>query len=187
MATLDATAGNRIMYEAKIHDSIIYIDVERKLERKPDIYADNRCLPFRSESFSTVFYDPPYYWMQGTSFYGIPDAETYHKVHPADNRKFPPYYGVDKIKSRTQCISAIFRAQREFRRVLTADGLLWFKWCDFAIPLRNIIALLDEWVLLLKFELADKNQQRGTRQTYWCCFGKQIESFQRRLLEVPTQ
>jgi len=57
---LDATAGNRLMWKAKTHPSIIYIDIEDELEFSPDILCDNTNTPFREGFFNLIFYDPPY-------------------------------------------------------------------------------------------------------------------------------
>jgi hypothetical protein len=174
---LDATASNRAIYETKECKNIVYLDVEKKLERKPTIFADNTQLPFRDEVFDTVFYDPPYYWLQGKSFYGIPDIATWKQIHPDDNRKVPVYYGVDKVKSRGQLIANIYRAFSEFNRTLKRDGLVWFKWCNFQIPLRNIINFLIDWIVLIKLKVSDSSQVgwfkgENRKQTFWVCFAK---------------
>jgi hypothetical protein len=170
---LDATASNRTIWEEKEWDSIVYLDIEKRLERKPSIFADNNFLPFRDGCFDTIFYDPPYYWGSPKDFYSIPDAKTYKELF-GENRKYPRYYGVDKFKNKSALIASIHRAFKEFERVLKPDGLVWFKWCDMDIPLRKINGLFLNWVELLHLNIADKNQTRNTSnkcQTYWICFG----------------
>jgi len=57
---LDATAGNRKMWRKKDYLDIIYLDIEKGLEVKPTIIADNTQTPFKDKTFHTIFYDPPH-------------------------------------------------------------------------------------------------------------------------------
>jgi len=167
---LDATASNQTMYETKQHDNIIFLDIERKLERKLDILADDRCLPFQENSLHTILFDPPYYWTTGKpDFYGIPDAKTFNSTW-FENRKFPRYYGTDKYQTRSQLIKYLCQTLHEFKRVLTFNGLLWVKWCESILSLNRFLALFNEYELLLKIEVKDKAQTQGNQQTYWLCF-----------------
>lgn len=170
---LDATAGNRAIWETKHSEAIIYIDIEKKLERKPTIFADNTCTPFRSHVFDTIIYDPPYYWGDDKSWYSIPDAKTYYALF-GEKRKAPRYYGTDKMTSRGAVIAHIYRAQTEFLRILKLDGLLWMKWCEVAIRLHKVLAIFTNWDLLLKVYVKDRNQTRSQCQTYWLNFSPHI-------------
>ena len=72
---LDATAGNRAIWQHKNCDKIVYMDLEKKLERKPSIFADNRHCPFKDNIFHTIFFDPPYDYGNIHPFYMFPNKE----------------------------------------------------------------------------------------------------------------
>lgn len=169
---LDATAGNRIIWKNKNPDSIIFIDIEKQLERKPTLFADNRLLPFKDGVFHTILFDPPHAWSFDSIFYGIPDAETYHKNHPNDNRQAPAYYGMNLYKSKTSLLKAIYSAQEEFLRVLSDDGLLWFNWSELRIELRKVLVLFEEWTELIRLRVKSPNQQLSECANYWVAFAK---------------
>ena len=66
---LDATAGNRTMWQTKQADGIIYIDMEKRLEVKPTIFCSNEQTPFRDNTFDNIFYDSPHtYGVYNRSF-----------------------------------------------------------------------------------------------------------------------
>ena len=164
---LDATAANRTIYEVKDSDKIIFLDIERKLSRKPTIFADDQHLPFSDHVFHTIIFDPPYYWSNGQpDSYGIPDAETFNKVW-GENRKYPRYYGTDKFKSRTGLVAYLHRSFSEFARVLTTNGLLWVKWSESVLSIDRFLVLCNKFELLLKIEVKDKLRTQGIQQTFW--------------------
>ena len=168
---LDATAGNRIIWKTKDSPNIIYIDIEKKLERKPTIFADNTNTPFLSETFDTIFYDPPHYVKKESIYFGFPDSESYRRVWHK-KRKYPAYYGSDKYGSQTKLMTHIYRAQKEFARILKQDGLLWLKWNEIDIKLYRVLAVFQDWTELLRIYVKAPTQTAGKTQTYWVCLKK---------------
>jgi len=168
---LDATAGNRTMWKRKQSDNIIYIDIEKQLEVKPTIYADDRQLPFRNSVFDTIFFDPPHQYGGGSLLFTSP----YHteKFRTISKRKAPPtYYGWDKYKTKAQLLRYLSDSSKEFRRVLKDDGLLWMKWSDVSINLHTILALLTDWRELMRIEFKGGFRWGGEQKTYWLCLEK---------------
>ena len=72
---LDATAGNRVIWAKKNDLPIVFIDIEKRLERKPTMFADSRQLPFQDSMFHTVFFDPPHAWAFDSMFYSFPNEQ----------------------------------------------------------------------------------------------------------------
>jgi hypothetical protein len=112
---LDATVnGGRFWRASKRR--IIGIDIEKK--HRPEIVADNTKMPFRSEAFDVVVYDPPHIPNQGrdnlkdfNSRFGLvlrsPKEEGYNLSH-----MFPPF------------VSEAFR-------ILKSEGILLCKITDY--------------------------------------------------------
>ena len=170
---LDATAGNRVIWNVKDLDSVIYVDIERQIERKPTLFADNTKLPFRDKTFDTVFFDPPYGWNFKSMFYSFPNEHLQKAQYATLTRNgTPSYYGMERYKTREALISYIYRAQKELCRVLKDDGLLWFKWNELRFPLPRVQIVLDRWEEVLRFELKSRKQQLGREQTFWLCLTK---------------
>ena len=168
---LDATAGNRTMYETKDVNSIVYIDIQKRLYRKPTIFADCTRTPFRDKTFHTIFFDPPHtYGEEPGDYFTFPDLK------PRQLRmmglKGNIYYGVEIYKTRSALIKFIYNAQKEFLRILRDDGLLWLKWCEVEIPLHNILAIFQNWRILLILPIQKPQHNIGEAQTYWICMCK---------------
>jgi hypothetical protein len=168
---LDATAGERTMYQNKTTPNIIYLDIEKKLRVKPTIIADDVALPFKPKTFHTIFFDPPHdYGRKPFDFnFGTVPA---HK-HIVKHKPFSTtYYGWDKYQTKQHLITYIWRAQEEFKQVLADDGLLWLKWCEVRIPLYRILAIFADWTILLIINVADPTHTWGGAKTYWVCLTK---------------
>jgi len=169
---LDATAGNRTMWHTKNLPNIIYIDIEKKLAVKPTIFADNTNTPFLPESFNAIFFDPPHYIKKESIYFGFPDAESYRKVWHK-RKKYPTYYGSDKYGSRQKLMAHLYKAQKEFKRILKQDGLLWLKWNEIDIKLYRVLAVFQDWTELLRIYVKAPTQTASEAQTYWVCLTKQ--------------
>jgi len=178
---LDATAGNRTMWQIKQVDGIIYLDMERKLKNKPTIFADNTNTPFPAELFDTILYDPPHNWGGGDEPNPIYPSEI--KKWKQEHQPFAfTYYGWDKYKTRIGLIRHVYQAQKEFHRILKPDGLLWFKWNEMRIPLDRILACFDRWLELIRLRVDDPSHTAGAQQTFWVLFSKKIEETQQQQL-----
>jgi hypothetical protein len=170
------------MWKHKNTENIIYIDIEKKLERKPTIFADNTNTPFLSEIFDTIFYDPPHQIRDTGSYFVYPDAARF-RMKWKGYGKIPRYYGGDKFKTKTALIAHIYYAQKEFMRILKNDGLLWLKWNDIEIPLRRILILFEDWNEMLRHYVKSPIGTGSKHQTYWICFSKRkMEDVQTTLL-----
>jgi hypothetical protein len=168
---LDATASNRTMWKQKDIEHIIYLDMEKKLERKPTLYADNTKTPFLDKSFDTIFYDPPHGWGEGHPFYKYPDAKSFKEKWQGYG-DIPRYYGWDKYKNQQELLVHLWRAQKEFFRILKDDGLLWLKWNTQLISINRVLAIFEYWNELLNLPITAKTQTAGNSQTYWICLIK---------------
>jgi len=170
---LDATAGNRTMWRHKDSENIIYVDIEKRLEVKPTLFADDRKLPFRGRQFDTIFFDPPHAYGGGSLLFTSPFHTAEYRARFRD--KDPTsYYGWDKYKTKSELLRYIYQAQAELRRVLKDDGLLWLKWNEMNISVRTILHLLQDWRLLLELPVKHKAQRLGKMQTYWLCLEKKL-------------
>ena len=169
---LDATAGNRTMWKHKNTENIIYIDIEKKLERKPTIYADNTNTPFLSGIFATIFYDPPFIIRKGEgTFFSRPG--TSKRVQKTMGLGGFSFYGVGRYTTKQALIAHIYRAEKEFTRILKDDGVLWLKWNETDISLNRILSLFTDWHELLRIYVRSPSQTIGKAQTYWVCLTKE--------------
>lgn len=170
---LDATAANRTMWHTKDWQHIIYIDMEKKLTVKPTIFCLNTQTPFLDAQFDAIFYDPPHFFNDTGSFYAIPDKETYLKKWQGYG-EIPRYYGGDKYKTQMALMSHIYKAQKEFQRILKPDGVLWLKWNETYITINTVLHLFDKWQVLLQIPVRLSNPNRTQKQTYWVCMHKKV-------------
>lgn len=157
------------MWQHKTCQDIIYLDMERKLRNKPTLFADNTNTPFLLKTFDTIFYDPPHDW--GGSDEVNPTYSLEEKRWAQKHKPFAfTYYGWDKYKTRVQLLTHVYKAQKEFMRILKDDGLLWFKWNEMRIPLNRILACFTEWNTLMTLQVNDVSHTAGEHQTYWIVF-----------------
>ena len=169
---LDATAGNRSMWQHKTSENIIYLDIEKRLKHKPTIFADNTNTPFLSGIFDTIFYDPPHRW--GGEPFEHGQVSFLQKRQWARTKPFAfTYYGWDKYKTRVSLIRHIYMAQKEFYRILKDDGVLWLKWNDCGIELRRVLTIFADWTELMRLYIQDPTHTASEKQTYWVCLSKE--------------
>jgi SAM-dependent methyltransferase len=124
---------------------------KRTLIVDPDIQADFTALPFASESFSLVVFDPPHLVRNGRKGWL---AKKYGKLE-----------GDWKDELR--------RGFAECFRVLRPDGTLIFKWNDNDVPVGQILALTPERPLF-------GNRCGKTAKSHWIVFHKQNDQDQTR-------
>lgn len=125
-------------------------------EVHPDMLVDFTEMPFPDASFNHVVFDPPHLSKIGNT---STTAKNYGKLMP----------GWEDV---------IAKGFSECFRVLKPGGTFIFKWCEFEIPLREILALTPEKPLY--------GHRTGARQkTHWVAFVKPSEVVEMRLCEVP--
>ena len=178
---LDATAGNRTLWKTKEIEGMIYIDMERKLEVPPTIFCDNTNTPFIDKVFDTIFYDPPHMYGDKSSIYVHPDAESFKAKWP-NYGDIPRYYGGDKYNNQRALIAHIYKAQKEFSRILKDDGLLWLKWNETCVTLRMVLTLFENWNVMIAVPIHARSQTAGIHQTYWVCLSKEKRDYVQMML-----
>jgi len=175
---LDATAGNRQIWEEKEHRFILFVDIEPELDIPPDLIIDTRDTKFPDEYFNTIFFDPPHGWggKTGKSIYTCRNEKEYVELKKKYNLdrwgNKASYYGLDKYPTKSALIKYIFESQREFFRILKLNGMLWLKWNEVSIPLGNILSLFHDWIEMLRLPISSPLQKMGNKQTYWVMFLK---------------
>jgi len=113
---------------------------------KPDVTADFTAIPFPSESFSLVVFDPPHHTNNRMGNTCSIQKNCYGVLLP----------GWEEM---------IEQGFRECFRVLKPSGVLIFKWCSKEIPLKRIMALTPEKPLF-----GHKSGRQS--QTHWLAFIK---------------
>lgn len=155
---LDVCCGSRMFWYDKRDERALFVDKRReeyeiasdaaypngcKIIIAPDLQADFVALPFLSESFSLVVFDPPH--IERQEALGI----------------FTKKYGYLTGDWREM----LRRGFVECFRVLKPCGTLIFKWAESEYPLREVLALTPERPLF--------GHRSGKKaQTHWCAFLK---------------
>jgi hypothetical protein len=163
---LDATAGNRTMWTFKDHQDVIYIDMEKRLEVPPTLFCDNTQTPFPNNTFDTIFWDPPHMWGVYNRTFAMPNKKLQEKILPK-KKSMDPYYGVDKYATKKGLVSHLFYAQREFRRILKPDGILWIKWNECSVSFKSILGILIKWDEIIRIRQHKSKNPMGKHRTYW--------------------
>ena len=156
---LDACCGGRMFWFDKHDPRSIYADTRReehflknkdKMERmevNPDIIADFTEMPFPDETFWHVVFDPPH----RTTLTRESDAKTWLA------RRYGRLLGDWKIM--------LTKGFEECFRVLKPNGTLIFKWCEYDVPLSEILELTPNKPLY-----GHRSGNRG--DTHWVAFIK---------------
>lgn len=143
----------------KKHTDTLFIDIrpheefttglgkhKRSRRINPDKVMDFRALEIADESHSLVVFDPPHLSSVGANSF---TAKTYGRL------------------DKTTWKDDLRRGFAECFRVLKPDGVLIFKWCEYEIPLRDIVALTPVKPL---FGHKSGKQQK----THWLAFMKPL-------------
>lgn len=157
---LDACCGSKMFYFDKENSNVLYVDnrnVEneiiwtskdgkqvRTVDIMPDVVADFRKLPFDSETFFHVVFDPP------------------HLVNVGDKAYMGKKYG--RLPSDWQ--EFLKKGFDECWRVLKVNGTLVFKWSAVQIPAEKIIAAIGRRPLY-------GNKCGKQNKTHWMIFFKE--------------
>lgn len=154
---LDVTCGDRTIWFQKHHPNAIYCDKRREewesvfgaaqkrrhLVIDPDVQCDFTDLPFESESFALVVFDPPH-------IKNLTEKSWMKKAYGS------LYDGWEQM---------IHDGFYECMRVLKPDGVLVFKWSDISISTREVINAIGQEPLF--------GHRSGKKMnTHWMCFMK---------------
>jgi hypothetical protein len=165
-----------MIWATKDDPRILFIDVEPELEIQPDRIMDCTKTDFEARRFHTIFFDPPHGWGEEPGETQISCRNLRELRARRPNRNGLCYYGWDKYGSRSQLIAFIYRAQKEFQRILADDGILWFKWNECMIPVSKVTALMNDWKLMMKIAVESPFQNMGKRtQSWWLLFIKALQ------------
>ncbi len=163
---LDANAGNQTMWIYKDNEEILHIDFNKKLTVKPDIWCSNICTPFQDETFHIIYGDPPHFYGDKSSIYAFPDMETFTQKFQGYG-SVPRYYGGDIYKNQSELLRYIHLYQKEMHRIIRKDGVFILKWNESMIGIGTVLALFDNWHVLMKQASRLVNPNRTQKQTYW--------------------
>jgi SAM-dependent methyltransferase len=157
-SVLDVCCGSRMFWFNRKDDRAVFVDKRqeshslpdvsskggsRMLEINPDIVADFTALPFGSETFAMVVFDPPHLIRNGKSGWL---AKKYGKL------------GTDWKEDIRKGFAECFR-------VLKPEGTLIFKWNEHEVPVSQILALTPELPLI-------GNRCGKAGKTHWIVFLK---------------
>ncbi|MCL2476301.1 SAM-dependent methyltransferase [Candidatus Bathycorpusculum sp.] len=132
---LDATASFRSQWFTKTNPNTIYMDIRTQTQINKDAKATNltrplpkltlTCdftkLPFKNETFHHICFDPP------------------HLLHLLPTSIFYKKYGVLRPETWQYILKS---AVQELWRVLAVNGTLTFKWSDYNLPHKQVLAVL---------------------------------------------
>jgi SAM-dependent methyltransferase len=156
---LDACCGSRAFWFDKADQRCLYVDKRsddlhrgdssnphgfRTVKVRPDMLADFTNLPFPSDTFALVVFDPPHLASLGQTSYM---AKTYGVLLPT--------WRDDLRAGFAECF-----------RVLRPEGTLIFKWCDIEIPLSDVLALTPHKPLF------GHRRKDNPMNTHWVAFLK---------------
>lgn len=154
---LDVCCSGRMFWFDKEHPNALFLDIreketfttgrgqhERTRHVRPDQVMDFRKLELPDESFSMVVFDPPHLKTIGDNSF---TAKTYGKLDPLNWQE-------DLRKGFSECF-----------RVLKTKGTLIFKWCEYEIPLKDVLKLTPQQPLF-------GHPSGKAQKTHWVCFMK---------------
>lgn len=146
---LDVACGARSFYFDKEDERVLKCDAHprhltlcdgRALDVSPDMVADFRKLPFPDKSFNLVIFDPPHLEV-GSGW----QVDKYGKLDRYGWRD-------DLAKGFSECL-----------RVLKPSGVLVFKWYEYHIPLKDVLALCPAKPIV-------GNRRPKASKTHWMLF-----------------
>ena len=153
MLELDACCGYKRMWKGKDISNIVFVDIKKEV--KPTLVADAKHLPFRDGIFNKIYCDPPHMLQH--------HAGPNSKIH----KKFYEVFGW--FNNRGEWISFIGRTNIEFKRVLKANGVLWYKLIDgkdFRIVHLADLNYMDNFVIIEKKIVRKANEKWRKNVTY---------------------
>jgi len=151
---LDACCGAKYMWDDKNHPNAIYIDNRKGKEKitnrgeiniNPNIVMDFRKMEFPNNRFKLVVFDPPHMFCGHTGNFG----KTYGSLNKDTWQE-------DIKKGFNECW-----------RVLENYGILIFKWNEYNISYKEVLAIINKEPLFKQ-----TMSGAGKSKTYWFCFMK---------------
>lgn len=127
---LDACCGSKMCWFSKDNPDVIFMDIRseqhtlcdgRILEVSPDMIGDFRDMPFASNAFNLVLFDPPHLKDLGQNSWM---AQKYGRLLPT--------WETDIKAGFDECM-----------RVLVPNGVLIFKWNESQIPLSKLLTVIE--------------------------------------------
>ena len=152
---LDVCCGSKMFWFDRQNPDVIFMDNRnetliadsrqgrRAIVINPDIVADFTSIPFPSDYFSLVVFDPP------------------HLTRNGKNSWMAKKYGKLAVDWKIELQNGF----RECFRVLKSAGTLIFKWNEIDIPVSQVLALTSERPLI-------GNRCGKTAKTHWIVFLK---------------
>lgn len=168
------------MWTLKDPENVVFVDIEKRLQRKPTLFCDNIVLPFQDGSFDTVFFDPPHAWNKCTHpFFSFPNKELRYAKYPnMIFREATQYYGIDRYKTRSQLVKYLFRAEKELYRVLKSDSILWMRWTEMdQMTAHRALAIFQNWNVCLKHQIFSCFHNTSDCNSYWFALMKKPRKF----------
>lgn len=150
---LDACCGSRMFWFDKENPYSMFIDIRsedfiacdgRSIKVRPDLIADFRKLPFETNSFKLVVFDPPHDMYAGSNSF---TAQKYGNLNK-DNWRSDLKQGFD-----------------ECMRVLDNYGVLIFKWNELIVNVNDIIKIFE-------YEPLFGHKSGKANKTHWLTFMK---------------
>lgn len=152
---LDACCGSRMFWFDKENPHVLFVDIRseeviacdgRQINVRPDLQADFRKLPFESNSFKLVIFDPPHDMYAGKDSY---TSQKYGNLNKDTWRE-------DLKKGFEECF-----------RVLSTHGILIFKWNEMRVTVSEIIKIINKEPLI-------GHKSGKANKTHWLTFMKNI-------------
>lgn len=149
---LDPCCGSKMFWHNKANPDVIFGDIRaeqhtlcdgRSLAIQPDTLLDFRALPFSSETFSLVVFDPPHLERAGRKSWLA-----------AKYGRLSPNWRDDIRVGFSECF-----------RVLKPSGVLIFKWNETQVAVGHVLALTEHQPLVL-------NKKPQQAKTHWMVFIK---------------
>lgn len=139
MKILDACCGSKMFWYDRHEEHTTYMDIRkeiltyqdrnltRKAEINPDVIGDFRKMPFESETFDLVIFDPP------------------HLIKAGKESWLSKKYGTLDLVTWKEDIR---RGFDECLRVVKTNGVVLFKWNEDQIPFKEVLKIISKRPIL---------------------------------------
>ena len=159
---IDVSMGHRgmqkeIKKQFGINGDILSIDIRAQMTNgmQPDMVADSRSLPFYSDQFDFVLFDPPF------SFHNSKSCGS------GEYNRFYVTYGLNLYTSRFDLGNYINQTFCEIWRILSTGGTCLFKWSESRIKLGFPVSLIGKFIIDSKWQRPSKYVGTKTKTATW--------------------